>query len=180
MNALTDKRILRAQFARLREENRSPEKDAAILQHVLRSSYAAAESFFVYCSVKSEAPTDKLISVLLRAGKRVCVPRIEGKIMLSVPYAPLEEGAFGIPAPRGGEDTFCEVAFVPLLAVDGRGTRLGYGGGFYDAYFARCPKTLRVGLAYDVQRTDSLPREAWDMPLNAVVTETGVHLFQNS
>ena len=69
---------------------------------------------------------------------------------------------------------------MPLLAVDKCGVRLGYGGGFYDAYFARNPKTLRVGLAYDVQRTQMLPREACDMPLEAVVTETGVHFFQNS
>lgn len=177
---MTDKRTLRTQFARLREENASAEKDAAILQNVLGSPYFAAESFFVYCSVRSEVSTDKLILSLLQAGKRVCVPRIENKVMLSVPYAPLEAGAFGIPAPHGGEDTFCEVAFVPLLAVDKCGVRLGYGGGFYDAYFARNPKTLRVGLAYDVQRTQTLPREAWDIPLEAVITETGVHFFQNS
>ena len=171
---MTDKRTLRAQFMRLREENASAEKDAAILQNVLGSAYFAAESFFVYCSVRSEVSTDKLISSLLQAGKRVCVPRIEKKVMLSVPYAPLEAGAFGIPAPHGGEDTFCEVAFVPLLAVDKCGVRLGYGGGFYDAYFARRPETLRVGLAYCAQRADRLPHEEWDVPLHAVVTEEGI------
>ena len=97
--------------------------------------------------------------------------------MLSVPFAPLEKGAFGIPAPRGGEDTACEVCVTPLLAVDERGVRLGYGGGYYDAYFARRPQTVRVGYCFEAQRTRLLPEEAWDKPLHAVVTEAGVHRF---
>ena len=94
--------------------------------------------------------------------------------MLAVPYAKLVRGAFGIPAPEGGEDTPCDVALTPLLAFDDEGYRLGYGGGFYDAYFARRPETLRVGLAYCAQRADRLPHEEWDVPLHAVVTEEGI------
>ena len=97
--------------------------------------------------------------------------------MLAVPYAPLEEGAFGIPAPRGGGDTFCEVALAPLLSFDMTGMRLGRGGGYYDAWFARRPQTVRVGYCFEAQRTRLLPEEAWDKPLHAVVTEAGVHRF---
>ena len=50
--------------------------------------------------------------------------------------------------PPHGEDKPCEVALTPLLAYDERGHRLGYGGGYYDAYFAARPEILRVGLAY--------------------------------
>ena len=174
---MTDKRALRAHFLHLRERTKSAEKDEAITENLIRSPYFAAERFFVYCSVRSEVATDKLIAALLAAGKQVCVPRIEGGVMLAVPYAKLERGAFGIPAPRGGEDTVCDVALTPLLAADRTGVRLGYGGGYYDAYFAKRPQTLRVGLAYEAQLTQSLPHEAWDMPLQAVVTEKGTHCF---
>ena len=115
---MTDKRALRAHFLYLREKAKSAEKDEAITENLMRSPYFAAERFFVYCSVRSEVATDKLIAALLAAGKQVCVPRIEGGVMLAVPYAKLERGAFGIPAPRGGEDTVCDVALTPLLAAD--------------------------------------------------------------
>ena len=177
---MTNKRTLRAQFLRLRAQETSAEKDAAVTENLLRSPYFAAESLFVYCSVGSEVATDRLIAALLAAGKRVCVPRIEGGRMLCVPYGPLEEGMFGIPAPRGGEDTPCAVTLTPLLAVDGEGVRLGRGGGYYDAYFARTPQTLRVGLAYEAQRTSRLPCEAWDCRLQALVTERGIYRFPNA
>lgn len=177
---MTDKQMLRARYARLRAQAKTAQKDAAIAEYVMRSPYFQAESFFVYCSVGSEVATDRLIAALLAAGKRVCVPRIEGGAMLAVPYAPLEEGAFGIPAPRGGRDTFCEVALAPLLSFDMTGMRLGRGGGYYDAWFARRPQTVRVGLAYAAQRAQALPREPWDVYLHAVITEEGVLRFPNA
>ena len=98
--------------------------------------------------------------------------------MRSVPYAePLEAGAYGILQPEGGEETTCRVALTPLLAVDGEGYRLGYGGGYYDRYFSLHPDVLRVGLAYAGQAVERLPREKTDMPLHAVVTEKGVTRF---
>ena len=156
---------------------KSPEKDKRIEENVL-SAFGEEESFFVYLSFGSEVSTKGLIRALLARGKKVCVPRIEGGVMRSVPYAePLEAGAYGILQPKGGEETACRVALTPLLAVDGEGYRLGYGGGYYDKYFARHPDVLRVGLAYAGQAVERLPREKTDMPLHAVVTEKGVTRF---
>lgn len=174
---MSDKSELRARYLRLRAACKTEELDKLVTQQAIRSPFFAAERIFIYCSVKSEAATGELIARLLAEGRQVCVPQIRGGVMRSVPYAPLVRDAFGIPAPRGGDDTACDVAFVPLLAVDGRGVRLGYGGGYYDAYFARHPHTLRVGLAYGVQLADRLPCDAWDVPLHAVVTERGVTTF---
>ena len=174
---MQDKDALRRYFSALRSGFAENAPHGALKDAFLASPYFSAESFFVYISVRSEAATDRLIAALIAAGKRVCVPRIEGGRMLSVPFAPLEKGAFGIPAPRGGEDAACDVCVTPLLAVDERGVRLGYGGGYYDAYFARRPQTVRVGYCFEAQRTRLLPKEAWDKPLHAVVTEAGVHRF---
>ncbi len=156
---------------------KSPEKDKLIEENVL-SAFGEEESFFVYLSFGSEVSTKGLIRALLARGKQVCVPRIEGGVMRSVPYAePLEAGAYGILQPKGGEETACRVALTPLLAVDGEGYRLGYGGGYYDRYFSLHPDVLRVGLAYAGQAVEGLPREKTDMPLHAVVTEKGVMRF---
>ena len=101
----------------------------------------------------------------------------EGDLRHVVPPLPPQQQGELHGVPRGGEDAACDVCVTPLLAVDERGVRLGYGGGYYDAYFARRPQTVRVGYCFEVQRTRLLPKEAWDKPLHAVVTEAGVHRF---
>ena len=174
---MDEKKTLRARMKEVRAGLKSPEKDKLIEENVL-SAFGEEESFFVYLSFGSEVATKGLIRALLARGKKVCVPRIEGGVMRSVPYAePLEAGAYGILQPKGGEETTCRVALTPLLAVDGEGYRLGYGGGYYDKYFALHPDVLRVGLAYAGQAVEGLPQEQTDMPLHAVVTEKGVTRF---
>jgi 5-formyltetrahydrofolate cyclo-ligase len=82
------------------------------------------------------------------------------------------------PAPWGGSqppDTapivHPDVVFVPLVAFDVKMNRLGQGGGHYDRYLALHENALRVGVAWDAQRVDALPVRAWDIPLDAVITE---------
>ncbi|MBD5636971.1 MAG: 5-formyltetrahydrofolate cyclo-ligase [Clostridia bacterium] len=171
-----DKYSLRTQFKALRKALKSPERDDAILQNFLASSFFGRTSFFVYHSVGSEADTLKIIKMLLNAGKEVLLPRIENGEMLAVPYSEDTELLFGIPQPKSGRDTPAEVILTPLLAFDNEGFRLGYGGGYYDKYFEK-HKGLRVGLAYGGQALDSLPRNEFDAPLHAVITEAGVWHF---
>jgi len=66
---------------------------------------------------------------------------------------------------------------VPLLAVDAKGYRLGYGGGFYDRTLAALAPVTAVGVAFDVQRVDAVPRGVHDRPLTHLVTESGVISF---
>lgn len=76
-----------------------------------------------------------------------------------------------------------DILFLPLVAFDASGNRLGMGGGFYDASLAylrhrrvfRKPKL--VGVAYDFQRVESLPSEPWDVPLQAVLTDKALYRF---
>ena len=89
----------------------------------------------------------------------------------------LKAGKFGIPEPEEGEERTCEVALCPLLAFDEGGYRLGYGGGYYDRYFALHPEVLRVGLAYAGQAVAALPHGEYDVRLDAVITEEGVRFF---
>jgi len=70
-----------------------------------------------------------------------------------------------------------DVLLVPLLAFDARGTRLGYGGGFYDRTLHALAKKRAIGVAFAGQQVDVLPSHAHDHPLEAVITEKGVRHF---
>lgn len=96
----------------------------------------------------------------------------------------LASNRFGIAEPRLGDEPLApawslDVVFMPLVAFDSTGNRLGMGGGFYDRTFARAPRRhhfrpLLVGLAHAFQQVESLPREPWDIPLDAIATDRGI------
>jgi 5-formyltetrahydrofolate cyclo-ligase len=74
------------------------------------------------------------------------------------------DGAAGVP----------DLLFIPLLAFDRAGHRLGYGGGYYDRTLAGLPHATAVGCAYAAQELDSVPAGPYDARLHAVATECGV------
>lgn len=98
------------------------------------------------------------------------------------PRDPLEPDASGVPAPLPlAEAVVPDVIFVPLLAVDGRGYRLGQGGGYYDRTLSALRKAETrgwaqpwfIGLCYAGQIIEKVSEEAHDMRLHGVLTETG-------
>jgi 5-formyltetrahydrofolate cyclo-ligase len=70
-----------------------------------------------------------------------------------------------------------DLIFLPLVAFDTYGSRIGSGAGFYDRCLAHLHRNRRwrrpklVGLAYDFQRIDRIATQPWDVPLDAVLTE---------
>lgn len=171
-----DKGSLRAKFKAVRAKLKSPDKDKAILMNFLASPFFERTSFFVYHSIHSEVDTLQIIKALLSSGKEVLLPRIQNGEMLAVPYSEDTELVFGIPQPKSGKDCSAEIILTPLLAFDSGGFRLGYGGGYYDRYFAG-HRGLRVGVAYEGQAVNSLPHDRFDLPLHAVITEAGARYF---
>lgn len=176
---LKDKRALREQFRALRAESKSEARDTEIARRFFSSAFFCCfRSFFVYLSVNTETDTRRIIRGIQAAGKEVCVPLVDGKTMRCVPLAgDLARGAYGIEQPAHGEETTCGVALVPLIAADRAGNRLGYGGGYYDKYFAEHPEVLRLGIGYHAQLTEELPQERTDVPLDAYLSEEGFVCF---
>lgn len=173
---MSDKRELRAKFKALRSKLKSAEKDERIAELVLENFDFSG--WFVYLSFGSEAGTQPLIARLKALKKQICAPVVEGEQMLSVPLSDkLKVGAFHISEPDGGEDMPCPAAVVPMLAFDSGGYRLGYGGGYYDRYFATHPDIFKLGIAYEGQFSAENFREEFDVPLDALVTEAQVRLF---
>lgn len=151
-----------------------------------------ARSVAAYAARGDELDLTPTIEALQRAGKLVLLPRIapKGRRMEFAHLEPdgaLAPNRFGIFEPLPGAPTvpprFLQAVLVPLIAFDDRGGRLGSGGGYYDRCFAfrkdrlawRMPRLIGVG--FECQASSELPMAAWDVPLDAVVTEAGVREF---
>jgi 5-formyltetrahydrofolate cyclo-ligase len=88
----------------------------------------------------------------------------------------LEPGPFGVAQPAASSPALIpDVLFVPLVGFTATGGRLGQGGGHYDRWLSAHPDTVAIGLAWDCQLVDTLPSEAHDRPLNAVITPTRLY-----
>jgi 5-formyltetrahydrofolate cyclo-ligase len=95
---------------------------------------------------------------------------------------------FGIPEPVVAQRQLIkpwalDMVFVPLVAFDNHGHRLGMGGGYYDRTFAfKLQRTyltgpVMVGLAHNLQHRPSIASNPWDIPLDWVITETHRYRF---
>lgn len=89
----------------------------------------------------------------------------------------LEKNRFNIDQPlKEATEIVPEIVFVPLLAFDKKGHRIGYGGGYYDRYMQKVraeqvTPSLFIGIGYDFQEIDKLPSEEHDQTLDMIVTE---------
>ena len=91
------------------------------------------------------------------------------------PGCPMEDDAFGIPKPKDTESFEPRMLLVPCVGYGPGGTRLGYGGGFYDRTLAAIsPRPVTVGLGYAHAHVPWLVAEPHDVPLDAILTEEGV------
>lgn len=138
----------------------------------------STRTVMAFWSFGSEVHTSGLIEALHAAGKRVVLPRVDGREVAAVVYVPGDPTtptSFGAMEPTSAEivgPTEIDVVVAPGVAFDRNGGRIGYGGGFYDRFL----RTVRadtpvIGLAFAVQLVDEIPRGEHDRLVDVVVTE---------
>ena len=143
---------------------------------------AAATTVLAFSSFGSELPMLPLIDALVARGVRVGLPVIMGTDIVARAWRPGEpttETSFGALEPADGapiEPSAIDVILTPAVAVDRAGGRVGYGGGFYDRFLPRTrPGVPGVAVAFADQIVDEpVPRGAFDLPVDAIVTEDEV------
>jgi 5-formyltetrahydrofolate cyclo-ligase len=138
----------------------------------------------LYHAVPPEAPTAAYARWFHEHGCRIALPwfaseqaAMEYRIWAD-PYdeSLLEPGPFGALQPDAdAEHVEPGLVILPLIAFTADGHRLGQGGGHYDRWHAAHPLVPAIGLAWDVQKVDSLPIEDHDHPLDAVITPTRLY-----
>ena len=146
--------------------------------------YRRADSIALYSPVENEVDTEKIRDNALLGGKRVFYPKL-GKeefpcfVRIDLPED-MGPGRYGISEPMGDERMTSQIGegvviFVPGLAFDLQGNRLGRGGGWYDrALRLLGAKAIRIALAYEFQIVDELSLEDWDEKVDQIVTEQRV------
>jgi 5-formyltetrahydrofolate cyclo-ligase len=144
-----------------------------------------------YLANDGEIDPGPAMGLLRRGGRRILLPVLHGETLWFLPYhpeTPLARNRFGIPEPAVSARRRCparnlDVVLVPLVAFDAAGNRLGMGGGFYDRTFAYLrnravwKRPLLIGVAYEFQRLDALPSQAWDIPMHGIATEKRLYRF---
>jgi 5-formyltetrahydrofolate cyclo-ligase len=149
------------------------------------SAYEKAKTVMFYLSCGSEVVTDFMISSAFGSGKVVVVPAIknfEYEKMYAVKILKLEDAClsvYGIRQPEINSDSIVkkgniDLIFVPGVAFDIKGYRIGYGKGCYDRWLKSVSFEKTVGLAYDFQVMNQLPTGKYDIPVGVIVTEERV------
>jgi 5-formyltetrahydrofolate cyclo-ligase len=170
--------------AALSDEVRA-EAAKAVAMHFFESiAYAPEDVIAGYWRIRDELDCQPILIRLMDSGQKVVLPVVEGNdapldLRVWEADAPLYEAGFGTLAPSDlAPRAAPDVVLMPLLGFDSEGTRLGYGGGYYDRTLAVLPrKPMLVGLAFAAQELPHIPREQHDVPLDAIVTENGVRFF---
>ena len=182
---MTDKATLRREAAARRAEAHATiDQHAAVerLDDELKPFAGHAISF--YMAMRSEIdPRPAMVRAVLRGPVLLPVTRRGQPLMFRQwqPGTPMLSDKFGCEFPDEAQETGTpEVLVVPLLAFDGVGHRLGYGGGYYDRTLAMLraggPVTA-IGFAFAAQEVERLPATTWDQRLDGVVTEREVRWF---
>ena len=132
-----------------------------------------------YMPIHSELDILPAMHALHALGYTLSVPVIMGKAMPLkfskwTPDTEMVKGEFGALVPKTNLWQRPDLLLCPMLAFDTKGQRMGYGGGFYDRTIAQLAPVQTLGFAYAAQRVRALPSEPTDMPLDGIVTETGI------
>lgn len=181
---------LRAKYKGLRDSLSAKaieEQSIAIANNALKLDIWNHENYHIFLPIegKKEVNTEFLLSVLNGKDKNVILPKsdFEQNTMthhLLSDNTRLKVNAWGIPEPQNGltvDPKQIDVVFIPLLAYDKTGGRLGYGKGFYDRFLSDCKvEVLKIGLSF-FEPEEKLPADSHDIPLTHCITAAEIYKF---
>ena len=146
------------------------------------------EFYHVFLSIANlkEINTDFILSILSGKDKNIVISKSDFETrtlqnFLLTDGTKIKLNKYNIPEPIDGieiNNSKIEVVFVPLLACDKKGNRIGYGKGFYDTFLANCrPETLKIGLSFYEVEEAVFPILESDIALDYCVTPQNIYTF---
>jgi len=187
------KRDLRIKYSKLRNSLtpvQISDKSIAIANSVIQLPIWDKEYFHIFLPIeqKSEIDTEGIISILLGLDKNVIVPKIISTTALEhyllTDNTKFTINKYNIPEPINGitiDPNKLDVVFIPLLAFDEKGNRIGYGKGYYDRFLSECKKNVtKVGLSFFEAEPIIDNVDITDIPLDFCITPSKTYSFTTS
>jgi len=185
------KKELRQKYKALRQElslTQVEDYSLAIANRLLQLDIWNHTYFHLFLTMENqkEVHTNCILTILCGKDKEVIVSRSDFENCTMTHYlltdnTKLIVSPYGIPEPADGiavPPNKIEVVFVPLLAFDGKGHRVGYGKGFYDRFLAECkPGVIKIGLSFFEAEADDILHNETDIALDYCITPERVYSF---
>lgn len=196
MNSASDKKHLRALLRHRRSalflQERTYAAQAVYNKIMTLNPFEVSKNIAFYKAHDAEMSIDKVLTKAQTMRKNCYLPVLRSYQHHLDFYSyhlenPLIKNRFGIEEPDTFQEKLISIAdldliFLPLVAFDKRGNRLGRGAGYYDRALAPLKdrafkKPVLVGIAYNFQKINKIPIKKWDVPLNFVITEKTIYQF---
>ncbi|HEX5129436.1 MAG TPA: 5-formyltetrahydrofolate cyclo-ligase, partial [Usitatibacter sp.] len=135
-----------------------------------------------YWPIKGEVDPRVTLHRLRERGARTALPVVVAKgeplrFLEWRPETPTVPGPMGLPIPQGSDVLVPDAVLAPPVGFGALGYRLGYGAGFFDRTLAAAhPRPLALGLAREMSRMETIHPQAWDIPMDFILTEAGIHV----
>ena len=193
-----DKKALRSKYKVLRQsltEEEIEDKSLAIANQLLRMDAVPSLKLvwnklyyhlFLTIEEQKEINTEYILQILAGKDKEIVISKCDFATLgmthfLLTDNTKIKKNSYNVPEPVDGlevPDAKIDVVFVPLLAYDKQGNRVGYGKGFYDNFLSKCkPETIKIGLSFFPPEEKIEDVSANDVKLDFCVTPEGIIKF---
>jgi 5-formyltetrahydrofolate cyclo-ligase len=150
--------------------------------HLARAFPGLAQSKLAFCwPIRGEYDARHLVRTLRERGALTALPVVVAPRQPLVfrewhPGVRMAVGPLDIPYPADSPEILPDVVLLPMNGWDAAGYRLGYGAGFFDRTLEKIHKKPTViGVSYEMAKMPTIHPQSWDIPMDWVVTERGVH-----
>ena len=186
-----DKAQLRNRYKKLRQGLSDSQIEAfslRIANQSLKLPIWDYSFYHIFLSIieQKEINTEYLLSILSGKDKNIIISKSDFNTGNMTNYlltdsTKIKKNIYNIPEPIDGIEILndkIEVVFIPLLAFDEKGHRVGYGKGFYDKFLAKCnPKTIKIGLSFFETEPEISEVFNTDVKLDYCVTPDRIYSF---
>lgn len=196
MDCCFNKEIIRSKFKEVKKQLSNDEKnflDKKIEEKIFNlTQYLDSEIVLAYMASKIEINLDNIILESINKNKKVAIPRCDdsGVNEYEMDFYFINKiddvviNQYKIREPKKLENKFFYedlkdkniIMFLPGLAFDKQGYRVGYGRGYYDRYLNKnCFKGLKIGLCYELSLIEKIDYQDNDVPVNILITEKQIY-----
>ncbi|CEN32558.1 5-formyltetrahydrofolate cyclo-ligase [Capnocytophaga cynodegmi] len=185
------KKELRTYYMRLRSgisEAEIEEKSLQIANQLLKMPIWDLKTYHIFLPIEKmyEINTEYILNILYGKDKDIILPKMNKpdkslSHFLLTEQTILKKNSWGVVEPQNGFEispSKIDLIFVPLLAYDKKGNRIGYGGGYYDRFLSECRSdAIKVGLSFFSPEEEIEDVLDFDIPLDYCVTPFEIFKF---